>query len=92
MKTHLSVESKVAIGYRDEALAQWEREKIIPFEQKACNGLMMLIKNREFLTKDVSAVTCKHCLNQIENMKDVEYELAVKENKAVREMSMAYGR
>lgn len=64
MKIHLSVYSPVYCEI-EHALIQWEKEKIIPSEQRACDGLMMLIKNRAYLTTNHDLVTCKHCLREI---------------------------
>ena len=63
MKVHLSVHSPV-FGSLSDVHAQWTREDIIHSEQRACDGLMMNIKDRQFLTKKSRFVTCKHCLNK----------------------------
>lgn len=61
MKVHLSENSPIAYGYEKQARDSWGRDGIIHDEQRACDHLMMKTKSRDFLTKDVSKVTCKHC-------------------------------
>jgi len=63
MKIHLSVNSPV-YGSLSDAHCAWTRENIIPSEQRACDGLMMEVKDREFLTSNKELVTCKHCLKK----------------------------
>ena len=64
-KIHFSEEQEVSIYCKDPALYSWEQEDLIPYEYKACTGLMMRRKDREFLTNVKYKVTCKHCLKQI---------------------------
>jgi hypothetical protein len=62
MKIHLSVDVVISDFYVAAARESWERDELIPFEEKACTGLMMGVEHREFLTKNRDNVTCKHCL------------------------------
>lgn len=62
LKIHLSVDVVVSDFYVAGARQLWEYAELIPFEEKACTGLMMSIEHRQFLTKNRNLVTCKHCL------------------------------
>ena len=65
MKVHLQIESRVMAWFDREALAIWERENLIPFLERACDGLMVKKNNAASLTKDQSLVTCKNCIKRI---------------------------
>ncbi|PHS61653.1 MAG: hypothetical protein COB12_11990 [Flavobacterium sp.] len=61
MKVHLSVKSPI-FGSVSTAYAAWKKEDIIPNEAKHCDGYMMGVEYREFLTDKKELVTCKRCL------------------------------
>ena len=63
MKVHQSVPAKV-YGSLENALCAWGREKLIPSEARDCDGFMMSLKEREFLTDNKELVTCKKCLRK----------------------------
>ena len=63
MKVHLSVDSPVFGSLSDDHCA-WTRENIIHSEQRSCDGLMMEVKDRQYLTSKKELVTCKHCVRK----------------------------
>ena len=62
---HLMVFSKVSHGLSSDAEMSWRENGIIPYQEKLCNGLMLLRKNQSMGTFDKSEVTCKNCLKKI---------------------------
>ena len=70
MKVHLSISAPI-FGSLSDAHDAWTRANIIHSEARACDGLMMHVKDREFLTKDVSRVSCKHCTKKIKQIAEI---------------------
>jgi len=65
-KIHLQTTAKVQPGFEQEALAAWQRESLMPRVVRACDQRMMLKSNADFLTTQISKVTCQKCLRHIE--------------------------